>query len=467
MSEPEEQRAQWGSGIGFILAAIGSAVGFGSISRFPMNAANNGGAAFVLLYAGLMILIGIPMMIAEFSIGRSAQRNTVGAFKHLQGNARTGWRAAGVLYFAMAAFFLSWYAVASGWVLRYIWAAATSAYAADPTGYLVNTVEGPDALFWTFLVMAMTLAVVISKISAGIEKLNIVLMPTLFLIILGLAAYAATLPNAGPGYAFYLNPDFSKITIAVVIAAVGQAFFSLSLGQGAMMTYASYLPKTTSLAKNATIIAMSTLIFATACGFMIFPMLSSFGLLGTGAAGLDLIFGPLTQAFLSMGTLGIFVGVLFFLATFFAAFTSAVSLTEPAIAYVVEEWNVDRRRAAILVCTLIYAAAVAAAFSQRLLQLEGGAITDALVILGGLLIALYVGWFTPAAVARQRMDEGKGWKLSWYVLPIVRYVMPAVLTVLLILAVVGTPCALTGGAASGGLWADFFGRSLVGCAGPP
>ena len=461
-----EERAQWGSKLGFILSAMGSAVGFGSIARFPMNVANNGGAVFVVLYAGIMILIGVPLMISEFSMGRTSQKNTVGTFKHLSGNPRTPWRTAGWLYFLMAAFFLSWYAVVSGWVLRYAFVSLGGAYFDDTSGYQFNTTEGPDALFWHFGVMALTLVAVTGKISKGIEKVNLFMMPTLFAIILGLAIYAMTLDNVVEGYKFYLRPDFGAVTLGVVTAAFGQAFFSLSLGQGAMMTYASYLPKSNSLANSSLTIALSTLTFALTCGFMIFPMLAAFGLLSGDVAGLDLIFGPLSNAFAQMGSpTGNIVGFFFFTATFFAAFTSAVSLTEPMIAYVSEEWRIPRIGAAFFTVIAIYTAGVPAAFSEEFLGLAGGALTDFLVILGGFLIALYVGWFSPTAKARERMDMSEGGlRLSWYVLPVARYVLPVVLVILMFFAVAGTPCALSGGAEAGGIVGE-FGGDLIGCDG--
>ncbi|MBW3581612.1 MAG: sodium-dependent transporter [Euryarchaeota archaeon] len=465
-SEGGAARVQWGSRLGFVLSAVGSAVGFGSIARFPMNAANNGGAAFVLLYAGIMLLVGVPLMVAEFSLGRTAQRNAVGAFSVLTGERRTRWRYAGLLYVGMAAFFLSWYAGVSGWVLRYAFVSPTGAYFSDPDTYFLQASEGGDALFWHFLVLLLTLAIVTGKISKGIERLNLVLMPTLFLIVIGLAVYALTLDGVAEGYRFYLEPEWSAITLGVVIAAVGQAFFSLSLGQGAMMTYASYLPQRQSLAGNALTVAVSTLTFALVAGFMVFPLLAAFGLLGTGQAGLGLIFGPLPRAFAAMGpTVGPVIGTLFFSAAFFAAFTSAVSLIEPAIAYVSEEFGIDRRRAATLMTLIIYTAGIPVALDTRLLDLEGGVLTDVLVILGGLLIALFVGWRTPARIARARMDSGVGLKLSWYIFPLVRWVLPGALGVLLFFTIAGSPCGLSGGEEAEGLVGVLFGVDGLGCDG--
>jgi neurotransmitter:Na+ symporter, NSS family len=463
----DEPRAQWNTRIGFVLAAMGSAIGFGSIARFPMNAANNGGAAFILLYAVIMLLVGVPMMISEFSLGRTAQSNTVGTFQKLTGNPKTGWRAAGMFYWILAAFFLSWYAVIAGWVFRYVFASATGAYFDDPGAYFASAQEGPQALFWMAAVMGFTLLAMLSVISKGIERLNLVMMPALFVIVVGLVIYAATLDNVAAGYEFYLKPQWNAVTLGVVTAAVGQAFFSLSLGQGAMMTYASYLPKSASLARNSLMISISTLTFAFISGLLIFPLLSSFNLLDTGQAGLGLIFGPLTQAFSSMGSpLGNIVGTLFFLGTFFAGFTSAVSLVEPAISYVTEAHKVSRKRAAVLICLAIYTAGIAVAFSVKLLDFEGGVLTDVAVIIGVLLIALYVGWFSPKAKARARLDSGdEGPRLGWYVYPLVRYVMPVVLSVLLFFALMGTPCFLSGGGASEGLVELVFGADILGCAG--
>jgi NSS family neurotransmitter:Na+ symporter len=468
--EPATQglvRAQFGSRIGFIMAAIGSAVGFGSIARFPMNVANNGGAAFVLIYVILMVLVGIPMMISEFSLGRDAQKNTVGVYKAVTGNPKTRWRIAGHFHWIVSAFFLSWYAVVSGWTLKYVWASLSGAYFGDVNGYLADTTEGPDALFWTFIVMVMVLFVVMNDVSKGIEKVNLVLMPLLFAMVIGLAIYAATLDNVADGYAFYLRPDFSAVNISVVTAAVGQAFFSLSLGIGAMMVFASYLSRETSLASNAILVSMSTLGFAAICGFLIFPLLSAFGMLqdSGSVSGLDLIFGPLAAVFADMGSpVGHIIGTLFFLAVFFAAFSSAIALTEPPIAYVAEEHGIDRRRAALLIVGLIYIGAIFASLSIRVLNIEGGKLTDLVVILGGLSIAVYIGWFSEGAKARQRMDESDGGlKLSWYVYPMVKWVLPLVLIVLSFFAVLGSPCALSGGDPGVGLIYELFGWEGIAC----
>lgn len=461
-------RAQWNSKIGFVLAAMGSAVGFGSISRFPMNTANNGGAVFVLIYIGCMFLVGIPLMISEFSVGRPAQSNPVGAFKRLNENVKTRWRGAGFFYLFVTIFFISWYAVIAGWVLRYVFASATGEYFSDPGGFLVSVAEGPVALLGLFAVMGLTLVIVLGAVSKGIERLNLVMMPLLFLIVVFIALYALTLPNIADGYSFYLSPDFSQVNLGVVTSAVGQAFFSLSLGMGVMLTYASYLPKQQSLAGGAFMISFSTLVFAIMCGFMIFPLMSSFGMLDSeAAAGLGLIFGPLSETFAAMGApWGNIVGTLFFSATFFAAFTSCVSLVEPAISYVQDEHKVGRKRAAVLVCAITYTAGIISAFSMNRVDFFGGPLVDAMILLGGFLICLYVGWFSPRAKAMANMDEcEKGMRLARFVHPIVRFGLPPLLAALLFFSIVGTPCALSGGAEAGSLVQSFGGPALLACSG--
>ncbi|MGQ0537095.1 MAG: sodium-dependent transporter [Methanobacteriota archaeon] len=431
--------------IGFIFAAVGSAVGFGSIARFPFMTAENGGAVFVLFYAVIMILVGIPMMVAEFSLGRRSGADAVGTFKVLTGDPRTKWRYSGFFYIAAAGFFLSWYAVATGWVLRYLWASFTGAYFDDPAAFNVGLFEGPDALFWTFLVMASSTAVVMGRVSQGIEKVNLVMIPTLFVMLVGLVVYAATLSDTGPGYRFYLAPDFSEFGLPTVAAATAQAFFSLSLGQGAMLTYASYMQKKQSLAANATLISVSTVSVAILAGLMVFPMLAAFGLLGGGEQGLALIFGPLPRAFADLGgMLGRLVGAVFFTVTFFAAFTSAISLMEPAVAYFHDQWKLPRWKSGLLVGEIIYGGAVLAAFSTPYLAVSSGAITNACVLLGGFMISLFIARRFREE-ARKEMDYGDRLRTSRFIHPWVTYVMPFVLLVLLLTSLFGAPGFLGGG----------------------
>ncbi len=474
MTQDNGERMQWASRVGFILAAMGSAVGFGSLARFPMNVANFGGAAFVVLYAIIMLLVGVPMLISEFSLGRSSQQNTVGTFKHQTGDDRTKWKIAGYFWFIVPTLLLAWYAVVSGWMLKLAFASMGGAYFDDPDSYIGGMVDGPAALGWAFVVLALTGAVVVFGIAKGIERLNLVLMPTLFAMVIGLAIYAIFLPGSGPGYSFYIQPDFGVINLGVITAAVGQAFFSLSLAMGAILIYSSYLSKQSSLAENAFWVGGSTLVFALISGFMIFPMLAAFGQLGAAedAAGIDLILGPLTHAFAAMNPIvGAIVGAVFFLAVFFASFTSAVSLSEPAIAYFVEERGIDRTRAVIITMLVIFTAGIVAALHSPLLNFISGALTDVQVIIGGLILAVFVGYKLKKPQAREQMDESEsGLRLSWYAYPLVKFVMPAVLVVLLFFSVMGTPCLLTNGDPGPGVIeqiSDFMGgdASVLGCDG--
>lgn len=449
-----EGRDAWGSKIGFIFAAIGSAIGLGSIVRFPFITAENGGAAFVLIYAGIMLLVGVPMMMSEFALGRRAQRNPVGVFKVLRDKDNTKWRIAGFWYLFVTLVIMVWYTPLVGWVLRYIFASITGSYFGDPVAYFAEIQEGPDALLWTFLVLALVALVVARGISGGIEKINLIMIPSIFAIIVGLVVYAATLAGGSSGYSFYLEPDWGDVSGSTIKAAVAQAFFSLSLGSGAMIVYASYLGRKENLASNALTISVSTLGFAFLAGLMVFPMLSAFGLLEGAAGGIGLIFGPLPAAFASMGQpLGNIVGSIFFLGTFFAAFTSAIALVEPATSYLKDEWHLDRKRATILVCEVIMGLAILAALDSAFLNLAAGNGTDLGVLVGGIFVALFVGTVLKG-LTRDEMDTAeRGPRVGRVVYPLVRFVLPLVLVVMAAIALFGNP-AVAGLEASDGFIDD-------------
>ncbi|MDX1610913.1 MAG: sodium-dependent transporter [Candidatus Thermoplasmatota archaeon] len=436
----DEERGEWGSKLGFIFAAIGSAIGFGSLARFPFVTADNGGAAFVLIYAGIMLVVGVPMMMAEFAIGRASRRNPVGAFAKLRDKAKSKWRAAGFFYLALTVWLLSWYAVTVGWVLRYVFSSTTGSYFADPTTYFANIQEGPAALLFTVIVAVLTFLVVGRGIEGGIEKLNLVMIPSIFVILVGLTIYAATLDGVGAGYEFYLSPDWGEVSAGTIKAAVAQAFFSLSLGSGAMLVYASYIGKQENLASNALTISVSTLGFAFLAGLLVFPLLAGFDLLGSAQPGIGLIFGPLPAAFASLGApLGQVVGTTFFVATFFAAFTSAVALLEPSVSYLCDEFEIPRRKATFLMAEIVIGLAILPSLSTRFLNLEAGSGTDVLILLGGVLVALFIGLHMKDR-AREEMDAGEGRLfIGRWVNPVVRYAMPVLLGVLTLVALFGNP----------------------------
>ena len=267
-------REHWRGKAGFLLAAVGSAVGLGNMWRFSYLAAENGGAAFVLLYLGFTLLIGLPVLLAELVIGRGAQRGPVGALLHLGGR---GWSRLGILFVAAGFTILAYYSVIAGWTLRLAIGGTLGGFAGDAAARFESVSSGAGAVLWHLVFMGITVAVVAGGVRAGIERCARILMPTLFAILVGLALYAASLPGAGAGYARYLRPEPAELlSMEVVVAAAGQAFFSLSLGMGAMLAFASYLERDRPIAGESAVIAGSDFGVAFVAGLVV----SLAGLLG-------------------------------------------------------------------------------------------------------------------------------------------------------------------------------------------
>ncbi len=332
-------RGQWSSGLGFILAAAGSAVGLGNIWRFPYMAGKNGGGAFVLVYVACVVAIGLPVMIAEIALGRATQRNAVGAIAAIR--PRSGWLGLGYLALLTGLGILSYYSVIAGRVvwdcLAYLRAGLSPAADLAPSG-----VGGDLAAFALFL--ALTVAVVAGGIQRGIERWAKVLMPLLVVIMLAVIVRALLLPGALAGVRWLFAPDFSAIGLRTVLDAMAQAFFSLSLGMGAMLTYGSYLSRRQDiLGCAASVVAFDTGV-ALLAGLMIFPAVFAFG--HDPAAGPTLIFGVLPEVFRAMPGGGV-VGAVFFFLLAVAALTSTVSLLEVVTAYLVDERGWTRRRAVL------------------------------------------------------------------------------------------------------------------------
>ncbi|WP_251359861.1 sodium-dependent transporter [Kangiella sp. TOML190] len=334
-------RGQFNTRIGFILAAAGSAVGLGNIWKFPFEVGQGGGAAFVVLYLTFCFMLCFPVMVSEIAIGRKTQLNPVGAFKKLgHGN----WSIIGLLGIIAGVLILSFYNVVAGWAF----------------GYFVEIVQGnfgigeqfPEYIQQIFKVgaygiifMTVTAFIVSKGIAGGIEKASKILMPTLFIMIIGLIAYSLTLDGAMEGIKFYLVPDFSEINGEVVYSALGQAFFSLSLGMGALITYGSYVSKQQNIVRSAALITLTDVSIAFLAGLMIFPFVAylSNGSMEGVAGGPGLIFMTLPGVFESLGpTLGVVIGSVFFLLLSFAALTSTVSLLEVPVAYLVDEKKIKR-----------------------------------------------------------------------------------------------------------------------------
>lgn len=415
MAGNTENRDQWGSKFGFIMAAAGSAVGLGNIWRFPYITGKYGGAAFVLVYLAVVIVLGMSVMLAEFAIGRKAKLDAVGSLKKLGGG---WWPLVGWMGFFCAFVILSYYAVIAGWTLAYMFKSfgglmelAAAGKAGDVFGAFVS--DPVQAIMYHILVMIIVISIVYRGISGGIEKSCKVLMPALFGILVLLIGRSVTLPGAMAGLEFYLLPDFSKLTGEAVLAAVGQGFFSLSLGMGVMITYGSYLSNKEYMpSMTATIIFLDTAV-AIMAGLVIFPAVFAFGV--DAGAGPGLTFVTLPSVFAKM-PLGSVFSFAFFALLFIAALTSAISLLEVVVTYAIDELHWSRTKSALLMGGAIMLLGIPSALSVggHIPQIAGKDFLDAadfvtnnvVMPMGGLLIALFVGWVWTKGAKEEVTNNG-------------------------------------------------------------
>lgn len=442
-------RDTWGSKLAFILAAAGSAIGLGNIWGFPTVAGANGGAAFLFIYLLAVAFIGAPVMLAELILGRKSQRNPVGAFKALAPD--SAWHLVGGLGVLTGVVILSFYTVIAGWTLAYILKAATGTFTAGvDTAAIFSDVAGHagKAIGWHLAFMALTIYVVLGGVRKGIERWTKVLMPLLFVLLVLLALRAVTLPGAGEGLEFYFRPDFSLVTGATVLAAIGQAFFSLSLGMGAMITYGSYVSKRDDLVSSAAWVTGFDTVIAMLAGLIIFPTLFYAGLEpGTGGAGM--VFVTLTALLSTIPPEpwgGVVFGTGFFLLLGIAALTSSISLLEVATSWMVDERGTSRRKAAILLGGVAFLIGIPSALASGAvgwLSSVPGAGMDFLTLLftifgqyslvvGALLISLFVGWFWGIRSAGEEVRANDGrFPLGGTWAFLIRFLCPAAIVLVL------------------------------------
>lgn len=414
-------RGQWSGKLGFILAAAGSAIGLGNIWRFPYTAGQSGGGAFVLIYLLFVVLIGVPVILAELSIGRKTERNPVGAFKALV--PASWWPAVGGLGVLTGFGILAFYAVVAGWTLGYLWKAVVGDFGhalsnEESTALFGHLVGDPGiAIFLTGIFLLLTILVVRGGVSGGIERATKILMPLLLAILLILAVRAVTLPGASAGIAYLFKPDFSKITAGVIMGALGQALFSLSLGMGAMITYGSYMPKTENLPFAGASVALFDTFIAILAGLIIFPALFAANV--DPAAGPGLVFIVLPTIFNSMPA-GTLFAIAFYFLLAIAALTSTISLLEVVVSYFVDERGWSREKAAWLLGGICFLLAIPSALSQGavdwlgsnglfawdFLTLNNNVWGNYSLSLGAILICVFVGWKWGIPKAIESLEEG-------------------------------------------------------------
>lgn len=444
MDNLTKPREQWGSRVGFLLAAVGSAVGLGNIWRFPSRVGAYGGAAYLFIYILIVALIGVTVMLAELTIGRKTQLNPVGAFRALSKK----WAVVGYLGVIAGFVILSFYSVVGGWTIGYIVRSLTGAFAGDGVEMFMGLITNPiEPLIWHLVFMACTVGIVFFGVRSGIEKISKILMPALFIMLVLIIIRSLTLPGAGAGVAYYLRPDFSKVTLKTVVSAVGQAFFSLSLGMGAMITYGSYLKKDEDLIKSAAIIPALDTFIAFIAGLAILPAVFALG--ANPGEGAGLAFITLPGVFNAM-PLGGFFGFLFFVLLFFAALTSAISLLEVVTAYTIDQWKWSRQKTTIVMGGVMFFIGVLCSLSYadgfgwltfRLFGMElplfdwlADWLGDLLLIVGALLTCIFIGWvWTVKSAAKEITHDGqKPFMLLGFWGFLIKFVCPLALVIVLL-----------------------------------
>lgn len=446
MSLETKQREQWGSRVAFILAAAGSAVGLGNIWRFPYVVGTNGGAAFVFIYLIITALIGYPLMVTEMSMGQKTKKNAVGAFKDLAPN--TPWWISGSLGVIAGFVILSFYSVVAGWAMSYFTKTVTGELGVGTdfvASFLGHISSDWAPLIWHFVFMALTLGIIGLGVVKGIERTVKVLMPALFVLLVALVVRALTLPGAGAGIEFYLSPNFGDITAQTFLSAVGQAFFTLSLGMGCMITYGSYLNKKENITDNAAwVVGLDTGI-ALLAGLAIFPAVFALGFDPEVGAGLAFITLPAVFAAMPGGTL---FGALFFLLLTVAAITSAISLLEVVVAWIIDEKGWSRRKASLIIGGLIFLLGIPASLSEgrwsdfTLIGMNFFEFLDffqesILLPFGGLLTAIFAGYVWTAKKTREHanLNESKIVLGTWFDF-FIKYIVPVAIIVVMIAGLV-------------------------------
>ncbi len=434
-----KQRENWGSRIGFLMAAAGSAVGLGNIWRFPYMTGENGGGAFIIIYLFFVLVVGLSVMVAEFAVGRRTQQSAVGAYKSVSNK----WTFAGVLGVLSGFFIMGFYPVVGGWAIAYIFKSFSGLLAApdaigDVFGGFITSPTQP--IIWFLIFLAMNTLIVAKGIAGGIEKAGKVLMPTLFVLLILIAMRSMTLPGAGAGLEFLFKPDFSKVTGATFLAALGQAFFSLSLGMGCMITYGSYLNKSENLHSNALMVTLMDTGVALLAGLAIFPALFAFGM--EPAAGPGLVFVVVPQIFAAMGGAGTVFSAIFFIALTVAALTSSVSLMEVVVAYLIDSRGMERKPAVYLTSAIMVVTGLLSSLSLGAMSgvtfLGVGAfdffdiLTDKIFLaIGGMILAIFCGWVLKKEDLEDELTNGGTIKFGlfnvWYAL--IKYVIPVAVAV--------------------------------------
>lgn len=446
---------EFASKIGLVAATVGSAVGLGNVWRFPAETQSNGGSAFLLLYVVCVLLLGIPVMLAEFSLGRGGKSDAIGSFMNLSPGKK--WWAVGALAVLTSYLILCYYMVVAGWTLEYLVEsvagglydgisqtpeAGYSAFFGERMGEYINSDGRP--LLYTALLLIINAGVLLGGVQGGIERLSNIMMPLLFVILAIMCGVSLSLPNASEGVSFFLKPDFSKIDASTVVNALGQAFFSLSLGMGVLITYSSYYPADTRLGRTAGSVAFASLLVAVMMGLIIFPAVKSFGLEGENLRGATLVFVTLPEIFARL-PLSALWSTLFFILLFVAALTSSVSIAEVTVATLADRFKMRRRTAVIVtmlplvvlssLCALSFGSLAGFKIAgMTIFDLLDNTTTNILLPLVSLGVCVYMGWFSPKTLLADELTNGGRHRSRTATAAafIIRYVAPLLIALIIV-----------------------------------
>lgn len=432
-TQTKENAAKWSGSLGFIMAAAGSAVGMGNLWRFPMLVGENGGGAFVLVYLICIFLVGIPMIIAEVTIGRAGGKDAFGSYKALNKK----WGAVGILAVITSFIGLSYYAVLGGWVIRYIFASVTGASDKGTEFFQSFTANAGSQIVFYLIFMVITLLIVLRGVQKGIENSCKIMMPLLVVCMLVIVVRSCTLPGAGAGIEFFLKPDFSKLTPDAFLQALGQVFFSLSLGTGATITYGAYLGKDQKIVKSAGSIAFFDTLVAMIAGFAILPAVFAFGF--DPESGPSLMFQTLPTVFGEMPGGKIF-GLIFFVLVLFAAVSTSIAYLEVVVSFAVNTFKVSRAKASVIFSILITCVGIPCALSfgvwsdikiagKGFFDLADYLVSNVSLPIGGILACIFIGWVwkTDNAV-KEITNNGKvRFKLAPVWSALIKFVLPVLI----------------------------------------
>ncbi len=439
-----ESRDGFSSRFGIICAAAGSAIGLGNIWRFPYIVGESGGGAFLLIYLGFILMLGIPVMLSEFVIGRRGQRNALGSFKRLA--PRKPWYLVGVMGIVAAFMILAFYSTIAGWTLEYVIKSVSNTFAGKSPDEINVLFESFHTgvfwpLLWQLVFMFMTSWIILSGIKKGIERYTKVLMPFLVVLLVIMAIRSITLPGAGEGLTFLFRPDFSKVDSNVLLSALGQAFFSLSIGMGTLITYGSYIRKENKLGNIALEVSIADTLIALLAGVAIFPAVFAFGMDPAGGPGL--IFNVLPNIFQQMPG-GYFFSIIFFILLAIAALTSSISILEVVVAYLTEELKLSRLKATVMAasaatfvgvfCTLSFGPLKNAQVGGlHIFELLDFTASNLLLPLGGLLIVLFVGWYMKGLEVKDELTNSGALRFRFFAALrfILKFIAPVAIAIVL------------------------------------